>query len=78
MAQKDIGHKIPIHTLTETAEVRDCYDEWADKDQYNRDMHDWNYTGPFETVTAFQEHAASKDVLIFDAGCGTGLVGKEL
>lgn len=78
MAQKDIGHKIPIHTLTKTAEVRDFYDEWADKDQYNRDMRDWNYTGPLETVTAFQEHAVSKDVLVFDAGCGTGLVGKEL
>ncbi|MFB0996828.1 MAG: class I SAM-dependent methyltransferase [Porticoccaceae bacterium] len=78
MAQKDIGHKIPIHTLTKTDDVRDFYDEWADKDQYNQDMHDWNYTGPFETVTTFQQHAPNKNILIFDAGCGTGLVGQEL
>ena len=53
MAQKDIGHKIPIHTLTKTAEVRDFYDEWAGKDQYNRDMRDWNYTGPLETCLLY-------------------------
>ena len=48
-------------------------------DKYNQDMRDWNYTGPFETVTTFSTACAlNKNMLIFDAGCGTGLVGQEL
>ena len=78
MAQKDVGHNVPIHTLANTKEVRDFYDDWAGHNKYNQDMRDWNYTGPFETVTAFQQHALNKNMLIFDAGCGTGLVGQEL
>ena len=54
------------------------YDEWGDKDKYNKDMVDWNYTGPKETVQTFNKHQKNKDILIFDAGCGTGLVGVEL
>jgi len=54
------------------------YDEWGDKDKYNKDMVDWDYTGPKETVNTFKKYAENKDILIFDAGCGTGLVGKEL
>jgi predicted TPR repeat methyltransferase len=56
----------------------DFYDEWGDKDKYNKDMVDWDYSGPKETVKTFKKYAENKDMLIFDAGCGTGLVGKEL
>ena len=41
-------------------------------------MIDWNYTGPKETVEVFNKYEKNKDTLIFDAGCGTGLVGMEL
>ena len=78
MSQKDVGNKIPIYKLKTTNEVMEFYDEWGDKDKYNKDMIDWNYTGPKETVNAFKKYAENKDILIFDAGCGTGLVGKEL
>jgi predicted TPR repeat methyltransferase len=78
MSQKDIGNKIPIYKLKTTKEVMDFYDEWGDKDKYNKDMVDWNYSGPKETVNTFKKYAEDKDMLIFDAGCGTGLVGKEL
>ena len=50
MAQKDVGNKIPIYKLKTTDEVMKYYDEWGDKDKYNKDMVDWNYTGPKETV----------------------------
>ena len=78
MAQKDVGNKIPIYKLKTTDEVMKYYDEWGNKDKYNKDMVDWNYTGPKETVEIFNKYEKNKDTLIFDAGCGTGLVGLEL
>ena len=78
MAQKDVGNKIPIYKLKTTDEVMKYYDEWGDRDKYNKDMVDWNYTGPKETAETFNKYEKNKDTLIFDAGCGTGLVGLEL
>ena len=78
MSQKDVGNKIPIYKLKTTNEVMKYYDEWGDKDKYNKDMVDWNYTGPKETAETFNKYEKNKDTLIFDAGCGTGLVGIEL
>ena len=78
MSQKDVGNKIPIYKLKTTKEVMNFYDEWGGKDKYDKDMVDWDYTGPKETVSVFKKYADNKDILIFDAGCGTGLVGKEL
>jgi len=78
MAQKDVGNKIPIYKLKTTDEVMKYYDEWGDKDKYNKDMVDWNYTVPKETAEIFNKYEKNKDTLIFDAGCGTGLVGLEL
>ena len=78
MAQKDVGNKIPIYKLKTTDEVMKYYDDWGDKDKYNKDMVDWNYTGPKETAETFNKYEKNKDTLIFDAGCGTGLVGIEL
>jgi len=78
MSQKDVGNKIPIYKLKTTKEVMEFYNEWGDQDKYNKDMIDWDYTGPKETVNTFKKYFQNKDALIFDAGCGTGLVGKEL
>ena len=78
MAQKDIVHKVPLHTLKSTDEVRDLYDDWSKNDKYNQDMIDWEYSGPREVVSAFLPHAPNKDIKILDAGCGSGLVGEEL
>ena len=53
MAQKDIGNKKPLHELKNTEEVMKFYDEWGDNDKYNKDMNDWNYSGPKETCLLY-------------------------
>ena len=78
MAQKDVGNKVPIYKLKKTDEVMKYYDEWGKGNKYDKDMVDWNYTGPKETTEVFIKYCQDKDVKIYDAGCGTGLVGVEL
>ena len=78
MSQKDIGNKIPIYKLKAGKEVEDYYDEWTVENKYEKDMVDWKYSGPQETVDIFKKYTLNKDIKILDAGCGTGLVGIEL
>tara|TARA_Y100001970_G_scaffold6971_1_gene8007 strand:+ start:2516 stop:3145 length:630 start_codon:yes stop_codon:yes gene_type:complete len=78
MAQKDVGNKVPIYKLKKTDEVMKYYDEWGEGNKYDKDMLDWNYTGPKETTEIFAKHQTNKNAKIYDAGCGTGLVAVEL
>ena len=78
MSQKDIGNKIPIYKLKAGKEVEDYYDEWTVENKYDKDMVDWKYSGPQESVALFKKHNSKKEIKILDAGCGTGLVGVEL
>ena len=78
MADKDVSNKVPIYKLKTTKEVMKHYDEWGINNKYDQDMVEWDYTGPKETVETFKKYANSKEIKIYDAGCGTGLVGVEL
>ena len=78
MNHKNIENKVPIYKLKTTEEVMKYYEDWGKNNKYDQDMLDWNYTGPKETVSTFKKYAKNIEIKIYDAGCGTGLVGAEL
>ena len=78
MTDKDVENKVPIYKLKTTEEIMKYYDEWGTDNKYDKDMVEWDYTGPKETVDTFKKYANNKEIKIYDAGCGTGLVGIEL
>jgi len=76
--KKDTSNKLDIYKLKTSEELLKYYQDWTDNNQYNKDMVDWNYTAPKETVSILKKYALNKNYKILDAGCGTGLVGIEL
>ena len=76
--KKDTSEKLDIYKLKTPEELLKYYQDWADNNKYNKDMVDWNYTAPQETVLILKKYAFNKNCKILDAGCGTGLVGIEL
>ena len=76
--KKDVIDKLDIYKLKTSEELLKYYQNWTDKNKYNKDMVDWNYTAPQETVSVLKKYALNKNSKILDAGCGTGLVGIEL
>ena len=76
--KKDTNNKLDIYKLKTSEELLKYYQDWTDNDKYNKDMVDWNYIAPQETVFILKKYAFNKNYKILDAGCGTGLVGIEL
>jgi len=66
-----------VYTAENHEELMDAYKEWAG--DYERDtVQEYGYTAHIESAKALDAALNSKDSLILDAGCGTGLVGLEL
>ena len=76
--KKDVANKLDIYKLKTPEELLKYYQDWTNNNKYNKDMIDWNYTAPQETVSVLKKYALKKNSKILDAGCGTGLVGIEL
>ena len=78
MSKKDVSNKIPIYQLNTSKEVLKYYKKWTAKEKFNKDMVDWDYTAPINAVSLIKKYALKKNIQIFDAGCGSGLVGIEM
>ena len=76
--KKDVISKLDIYKLKTPEELLKYYQNWTNNNKYNKDMIDWNYSAPQETVSILKKYALNKNSKILDAGCGTGLVGIEL
>ena len=76
--KKDVIDKLDIYKLKTPEELLKYYKDWTINNKYNKDMVDWNYTAPQETVSVLKKYVFNKNFRILDAGCGTGLVGIEL
>ena len=76
--KKDIIDKLDIYKVKTSEELLKYYQNWTNNNKYNKDMIDWNYSAPQETVSILKKYALNKNSKILDAGCGTGLVGIEL
>jgi len=76
--KKDVINKLNIYKLKTPEELLKYYKDWTINNKYNKDMVDWNYTAPQETVSVLKKYVFNKNFRILDAGCGTGLVGIEL
>jgi len=49
--KKDTSNKLDIYKLKTSEELLKYYQDWTDNNQYNKDMVDWNYIAPKETVS---------------------------
>ena len=76
--KKDTIKKLDIYKIKTSEQLLKYYQDWTNNNKYNKDMVDWNYTAPQETVSVLKKYAFNKNLKILDAGCGTGLVGIEL
>ena len=78
MPNKKIDNKIPIYNIQSKEEILNYYINWTKENKFNKDMKNWNYQAPQNTVKLFNKYTPNKNIRILDAGCGTGLVGIEL
>lgn len=61
---------------TDPVERQTLYQQWAET--YDSDLAEYGYVAPVLSVTQFCKALTDKNAFIYDAGCGTGLVGKLL
>eukprot|EP01084_Bolivina_argentea_P186986 322188_1 len=68
-----------LHSKMDTNDTELLYDDWAES--YDDCLEEWGYKVPTITANLLKTHYKDCDkqqIKVFDLGCGTGLVGKEI
>lgn len=71
----ETDHKGLRDLSTDSADVAEYYDEWAE--DYDETLAKWRYEAPGRAA-ALLRAALDADSIVLDAGCGTGLSGTAL
>ena len=66
MDKKNTSNKVPIYKLTSKKEVLKYYKKWAEKNQYNKDMVEWDYTAPLHAANLLNQYSTDKKIKILD------------
>ena len=64
MSKKDVSKKIPIYQINTSKEVLKYYKKWTTKEQFNKDMVEWDYTAPVNAVSLITRYALKKNIKI--------------
>ena len=56
MSKNGVENKLPIYKLKTGKEIEKYYDVWTEDNKYNKDMVDWDYSAPKETVSVFVKY----------------------
>ncbi|MFK7964700.1 MAG: class I SAM-dependent methyltransferase [Burkholderiaceae bacterium] len=78
-SEEKAGLKARINKATTAKDpnvVKTVYDDWADG--YDADITGYGYVAPEICVKSLMDLLPEKSSLIYDAGCGTGLIGQRL
>ena len=59
--KKDVIDKLDIYKIKTSEELLKYYRDWTDKNKYNKDMVEWQYTAPQETVSVLKKYALKKN-----------------
>lgn len=65
-----------LHGAEDPAEVQSIYDAWSAS--YDDHLHQLGYRGPQIGAEVLSDFLPKRDGLILDAGCGSGLAGRQL
>jgi len=69
--------RLRTYAAKDMDDIKDMYKGWAS--DYEKDVLDgMGYVAPREAAKAFSKILDNTNARVLDAGCGTGLVGKEL
>ena len=59
MKQKKIINKIPIYKIKNAKQLLVYYKDWANKNKYNKDMVEWEYSAPKSTVSILSKYVSN-------------------
>ena len=54
--KKNVVNKLDIYKLKTPEELLKYYQDWTNNNKYNKDMVEWNYTAPQETVSVLKKY----------------------